>query len=289
MNKNNKNQNKENKNQNLEGSTKQPLMSKGMIISLIVTIVVVDATVTTVLLVTSSQKNKEIQKTSTVSQSKPFDYDKQRTYNYDECYCCGEDECYYCDCYDCDDCYCDDCECCSDWDDCGYYDGSDEDYNDEQRDEIDDDYSGEELENVTNSDICEITSSSELSADGLDYSAHNLIDHSLEDAWIEGADDAGVGQSVYLHFEKSHIISGIKINAGYQRSADAYNSTSRPRSLLIEFSSGKSTKIELDDTMTTQSITFDKPAIAKVIKITIESVYEGREFSNTAISEISLF
>jgi len=262
---------------------KQPLMSKGMVIALIVTIITVAAAVTTVLLLLPKDNN-EVQKTETVNYNKPFDYDKQAEYY--ECYCCGEEYCDYCDCGDCEDCYCDDCDCC--WDDCDYdcYDDCDDSDHDHDNSE---DYTEEELENVLDSDIFEITSTSELNERGINYSAENLVDNSLEDAWIEGADDVGIGQSVYVRLKKTHIISGLKINPGYQHSREKFNSTSRPRSLLIEFSSGRSTKIELDDDMTTQTYTFDKPVIAKGVKITIDSVYEGEEYSNTAISEISLF
>lgn len=265
---------------------KQPLMSKGMIIALIVTIVVVAATVTTVLLL-FPKNNSDVQTSEPVSYTKPFDYDKQADYD-DWCYCCEEEYCDYCDCGDCEECYCDDCECCSYWDcedDCYDDECTDSDHEHDRKE----DYTEEELENVLNSDIFEITSTSELNERGINYSAENLIDNSLEDAWIEGADDVGIGQSVYLRLTKTHIISGIKINPGYQHSREKFNSTSRPRSLLIEFSSGRSIKIELDDDMTTQTYTFDTPVIAKGVKITIDSVYEGKEYSNTAISEISLF
>ncbi|MDO4815879.1 MAG: protein kinase [Bacillota bacterium] len=117
----------------------------------------------------------------------------------------------------------------------------------------------------------------------------NLIDGSLEKAWVEAADGVGIGETITIHLNSTCKVSGFIINAGYQKNESIYAKNSRPASLKVTFSDGKSQIVKLDDVLGPQTITFDTAVETSSLSFTIESVFAGTEYMDTAISEIRLF
>lgn len=147
------------------------------------------------------------------------------------------------------------------------------------------------LPGATKKNIFSITATSYLyeAEYNIDHKPENLIDGSLSNAWVEGVDGAGIGETVTLNLNTKCKLSGLNINAGYQKNEGNYYKNSRPKELEISFSDGTYTKVTLEDACGLQKITLDTPVETEWIKIKINSVYEGTDYDDTCISEIDLF
>lgn len=137
-------------------------------------------------------------------------------------------------------------------------------------------------------EIQEVTCSSEyISKIGKDYGAYNVIDHDSSTAWQEGAQDAGIGQSITFRLKEPAIVSGMRIENGKQSSEEDFYNNNRI-ALLRMFGEEKIT-IALEDVMGAQYIVFENPILMDEIVLKIQSVYSGYKFNDTCVSEISLY
>ena len=134
-----------------------------------------------------------------------------------------------------------------------------------------------------------VTASSSLSEYDMTHSPDRLIDEDISTAWVEGVNGQGIGENVTFQFDDEYTISGLKINAGYQKSDSLYEKNSRPAELKISFSDGSSQTYTLQDINDGQEIVLEQPVMTDSISITIETVYPGRKYQDTAITEISIY
>lgn len=137
--------------------------------------------------------------------------------------------------------------------------------------------------------VSAVHASSELSENGMTHSAGRICDGRLENAWVEGASGAGVNESVVFTFDGEYKVSGMNINAGYQKNQDIYYKNARPQSVKLTFSDGSSMSLDLGDICGPQNIAFGHPVKTSEITIAIESVYPGNKYEDLAISEIAWY
>ena len=123
----------------------------------------------------------------------------------------------------------------------------------------------------------------------ISHNAVNVADGTLENAWVEGVNGQGIGESLTFYFDNTYELSGFIIYSGYQKSKKAYNNNSRPADMNISFSNGKSVNIKLDDYFGEQRVTFSPSVESASVTFTIKSVYPGAKYQDTAISEIYFF
>ncbi len=123
----------------------------------------------------------------------------------------------------------------------------------------------------------------------ISHDPDNVIDGSLSNAWCEERADQGIGSWIELIFDGTYKISGMKIDAGYQKSEDLYYKNSRPKEIRINFSDKSYQDYTLRDVMEQQTISFTQPVNTSNVTITIMSVYPGNKYQDTVISEISLY
>lgn len=134
----------------------------------------------------------------------------------------------------------------------------------------------------------EVISSSEyISKVGKDYGAHNVIDHDSSTSWQEGAQDAGVGQTITFRLKEPAIVNGMRIENGKQTSEEDYYNNNRIALLRI-FEEEKIT-IALEDVMGAQYIIFENPILTDEIELKIQSVHSGYKYNDTCVSEITLY
>lgn len=134
-----------------------------------------------------------------------------------------------------------------------------------------------------------ISATSQLSEYDMTHSADRLIDGDISTAWVEGMSGQGIRESVSVHFDDEYLISGIKINAGYQKNDELYNKNSRPAKIGIAFSDGIYEVHKLEDVNNVQDIVFNKPVFSTSISLIIKDIYSGTKYEDTAISEISIY
>lgn len=139
--------------------------------------------------------------------------------------------------------------------------------------------------------ISNVTATSYLTESeyGLVHHPSNLVDGSLANAWVEDVSRQGEGEAITIQLNEIYTLSGFNINAGYQKSADAFAKNSRPATLLITFSDGSSIDITLQDINEQQQVNFPSAIETSSVTLTIQSIYPGSKYEDTAISEIQLF
>lgn len=134
----------------------------------------------------------------------------------------------------------------------------------------------------------EVYSSSEyISKVGKDYGARNVVDYDSNTSWQEGAQDAGIGQSITFCLKEPAIVSGMRIENGKQTSEEDYYNNNRIAMFRI-FGEEKVT-IALEDVMGAQYIIFENPVMLDKVELKIQSVYSGYKYNDTCVSEITLY
>ena len=129
------------------------------------------------------------------------------------------------------------------------------------------------------------------------YGPASLFDDAESTAWVEGVDGQGIGEWITVEFDQIRLVKAIEINNGYNKDRDIYLKNGRVKGVRVEFSrdrveSSRDDKktLVLKDTSAMQPIPLpkDQPLKAYKIKFTIESVYPGTKWEDTAISELHI-
>jgi hypothetical protein len=142
----------------------------------------------------------------------------------------------------------------------------------------------------------------------LTYSADNLMDNDYTTAWAEGAKGPGVGEYIEITFEKGFDVACIAAINGYTKNEETYYNNSRIKELQIDYigwegksSSGNSTIVRLEDLpyskingenfakMLSTIMDFSDGESFKKIRLTIKSVYPGKKFNDTCLSELLIW
>ncbi|RKI71546.1 hypothetical protein D7V91_01015 [bacterium 1xD42-67] len=139
--------------------------------------------------------------------------------------------------------------------------------------------------------VTAITASSFLREPGLDlyHTPDRTVDGDLRTAWVEGIDGPGIGESITFVFDRAYLISGIRINAGYQKSEELYQMNDRPASFTLTFSDGVQQTMLLQDVDALQDIPLDFPVETDRVELTITSLYPGTTYQDAVISEILFY
>lgn len=134
-----------------------------------------------------------------------------------------------------------------------------------------------------------ITSSSTLKPTSINnYRPTNLLDGDPATPWSEGVEGPGVGEWVKLEFSEQVSLSRIEIANGSQKDEERFLGNPRVKSLEVEYSTGTTQLIRLLDTQEYQTI-IPTRQLVEWIKMTIVSVYPGREWDDTSLSEIHVY
>lgn len=142
----------------------------------------------------------------------------------------------------------------------------------------------------TNFSSWKATASSFLTEPTVLHQAPLVNDKNATTAWVEGAQDDGVGEWVEISGTTQQSLSGIRIINGYAKSSDTYGKNNRVKKIRIELSDGIIFEKELKDgIMDFQTINLDRQVKTDFIKITILEVYRGTIYKDTCISEIDPF
>ncbi|MCD9146648.1 caspase family protein [Pseudophaeobacter flagellatus] len=121
---------------------------------------------------------------------------------------------------------------------------------------------------------------------GNSYVGGNLADNRPETAWIEGERGDGIGQTLRFAFQAPTQINAILLANGYTKSPSVFAKNSRVRALRVQSSTGYDSSVRLLDQGAIQRLNI--PALGPVtwITLTLQDVYPGSRYLDTAISEI---
>lgn len=142
---------------------------------------------------------------------------------------------------------------------------------------------------ITMSDIESISASSWKSEEEFDlfHRPENLIDGDLSTGWCEDSEGGGIGEKVYLYFDKDYAVDGIYIYPGYHKSKELFEKNGTP--IKIRITGDHSEIFYLDDEMKRQKLVFSEPMTTDNLTIEILEVRKGWKYDDTLITEIKLF
>lgn len=141
------------------------------------------------------------------------------------------------------------------------------------------------------------------------YTPFAISDYDTKTAWVEGAKDDGIGETVFVRLDSS---KPVLIWAGYGKSQGLFEANGRPKKIKVTVWAGKkgedpgaqwetfdasnikaiaSHEIELVDKNNYQPLPLPKHSLKPddtftLVSVTILSVYKGKKYPDTAISEI---
>ena len=158
-----------------------------------------------------------------------------------------------------------------------------------------------ELENwykedgLSNCILPEASSSSNLKAfKEITYIAENANEGSLENAWIEGNPDYGIGESIEFIYHNTMYenqifeIDGVFILNGYYKTKELWEENSRVKKFKLFINGELSGIIELIDTRNPQFVELPqitiKYNIETRIKFEIVDIFKGSKYKDTAVT-----
>jgi hypothetical protein len=131
------------------------------------------------------------------------------------------------------------------------------------------------------------TASSELKAQaGNKYDATQIFDGNVGTAWVEGKPGPGLGEWIEVGFLGEKLVSAVKIFPGYGKSEVAFQNNNRPKTIRLQFSTGVTQEISLEDAMKWQTFQVSPAVRTSSVRLIIVDVYRGGKSDDTAISEI---
>jgi hypothetical protein len=135
--------------------------------------------------------------------------------------------------------------------------------------------------------VVAVRASSSLPASGdVTYDPENLTDGDPTTAWNEAAAGSGEGEWVELILEDAVPVGRVLVWNGYQKGAQFRDNA---RVATVDIDIGERTlTADLLDIPGPQAIDFPEPIPADRLRLTIRRTYEGRRYTDAALSEIEV-
>ena len=157
----------------------------------------------------------------------------------------------------------------------------------------------ESADNYVNAEITEISilsvnaDSEYRSSSGKDYSATQMIDGDYSTCWQDGSSGYGIGEVLSFEFEEAEI-DLVRIVNGNRVYEGSYNLNGRLSDATLSFYLDgilvNEEIIHLEDTSEEVALEFSlsEPVTCNKMFITIDEVYEGVAYTDTAVSEVMI-
>jgi hypothetical protein len=133
--------------------------------------------------------------------------------------------------------------------------------------------------------------SSSLKSDGgFTYGPENLYDGDWQNAWVEGAEGDGIGESLTLTMKTPQKATKLSIYNGYRKDRQTFLANNRVKSLAVCLNGAAPFTVELKDgyeAISTIPVPKDTGPL-KTAKLTIQSVYPGTSYHDTCISMVEV-
>lgn len=126
--------------------------------------------------------------------------------------------------------------------------------------------------------------------EGGQYSTDAVLNTNNETKWVpQKNSNGGISEWVEIYSDDIQYIRGIEILNGYHKSYEIWKNNNRVKFCTITFSNGESRNFVLDDTM--DLIRLDLGGIVETssIKLTINSIYAGVKWNDTAITYLGAY
>lgn len=134
-----------------------------------------------------------------------------------------------------------------------------------------------------------VVASSTYTGDTRKHDAVNLIDGHTYTNWSEGVTGNGEGEYVDFVLFEEEPLAGFVIAAGNHSGDTYYANNARPKTITLQFGDGSEHTVKLKDEKKEQRVYFDHVVFTDRVRLTIDTVYPGREWKDTVISEIGFY
>lgn len=115
-----------------------------------------------------------------------------------------------------------------------------------------------------------------------------LFDNDDQTNWQEGVEDSGEGEFLSFAFDQEYQISAMTFRLGNWKSDTYYHGNNRPKTLRLELGD-YSWSVTFPDEWQEFGVRFTSPVSSADLKITLEEVYEGTDWDDTAITEVGVW
>lgn len=122
----------------------------------------------------------------------------------------------------------------------------------------------------------------------IDNSGWSAFDGQSTTSWQEGVDGDGIGEYVGISFDREYQVQVITLLLGNHRSDSWYVKNNTPQTLSINLS-GQVFQVTFPKEKREFAVVLSRPAAASDIRITIDAVYPGTEYTDTIISEVGVY
>ena len=123
---------------------------------------------------------------------------------------------------------------------------------------------------------------------GNSYGPSQLFDGRPETAWVEGRKGDGLGEGIVIEFDGLRAVREIALMNGYNKNKTSFERNNRAKTLRLRFSSGEQTVLALEDRLGRQIVRLSRPVNARWLHLTIDSVFKGAKWPDTALSELEV-
>ena len=106
-------------------------------------------------------------------------------------------------------------------------------------------------------------------------------------AWVENTKGDGLGEWLLFEFNAEKTLNAIVFRNGYTRTDESFINNSRIAEITIETSNGSRHRVALNDNAAAQQLTLTQPEQVKWVKITIDKVFKGKKYADTALSYVA--
>ena len=127
-----------------------------------------------------------------------------------------------------------------------------------------------------------------IEQDNFSNDASMTYDGDETTSWQEGVSGNGEGETIYLGFGALANVKYVNVKLGNWRSEEYFYLNSRPQIMTLTVGD-KSFQVAFPDGKDEFTIGLSDAVSAGSISLTIDSVYEGEEYEDTCISEISVY
>lgn len=130
--------------------------------------------------------------------------------------------------------------------------------------------------------------SSVLEDGGVYHVSGHMIDGNPVTSWQEGSEGDGVGEWVYVQMDRSYSVRYLTFMLGNWRSQSLYYANNRPSRLFLRLDE-QEFYLDFPDEMRTFTVELSKECQASEILIQVLDVYDGANWSDCCISEMSIY
>lgn len=140
-------------------------------------------------------------------------------------------------------------------------------------------------------DEVEVTSFLRETQNGKGAESEHLLNGAEGRAWVEGVEGDGIGEAMMLRMKKPVKVRRIGLVNGYTLSSELYAANGRVAELAVSVNGGAPMNVAVpDEHLHGNYFYFDLPGtpLVKTVKLTIQKIYPGTRFHDTAISALIL-